>query len=270
MKRILIICLIASIFSCQTQIKKTAVQKNVSDLAIRILGKEYAENFIFKQIESTSDKDEFELSFIDEKVLIKGNTPIAMASGLNWYLKYYANVHISWEAQQMNLPDVLPVPNKPVIKKCLFTYSYYLNYCTFNYTMAFWDWERWEKEIDWMAMNGVNLPLATVGTEAIWKNTLKRLDFTESEINDFIPGPAFNAFGLMGTLEGWGGPLSDAYIQQQVTLQKKILNRMKSLGMKPVVPGFFGIVPKSLKKKYPGANIRDQGLWAGGFHRPAF
>ena len=74
----------------------------------------------------------------------------------------------------------------------------------------------------------------------------------------------------MGNLEGWGGPVSDAYIQQQVTLQKKILNRMKSLGMKPVVPGFFGIVPKSLKKKYPGANIRDQGLWAGGFHRPAF
>ncbi len=270
MKRILIICVIASLFSCRTQIKETAVQKNISSLAIRILGKEYAKNFIFEQIESTSDKDEFELSFIDDKILIKGNTPVAMASGLNWYLKYYTNTHISWEARQMNLPDKFPIFDKPVIKKSPFTYSYYLNYCTFNYTMAFWDWERWEKEIDWMALNGVNLPLATVGTEAIWKNTLKRLDFTESEINDFIAGPAFNAFWLMGNLEGWGGPVSDAYIQQQVTLQKKILNRMKSLGMKPVVPGFFGIVPKSLKKKYPGANIRDQGLWAGGFHRPAF
>lgn len=270
MNRILIICLITLLYSCQSTIKETEEQKNISDFAIRILGKEHAKNFIFKKIESASDKDEFEISFKDDKILIKGNTPIAMASGLNWYLKYYAKTHISWEARQMNLPNQLPVVAKPVSKKSLFTYSYYLNYCTFNYTMAFWDWERWEKEIDWMALNGINLPLSIIGTEAIWQNTLKRLDFTPSEINEFIPGPAFNAWWLMGNLEGWGGPLSDTYIQQQVTLQKKILNRMRSLGMKPVVSGFYGMVPNSLKQKYPNADIRDQGLWAGGFKRPAF
>lgn len=26
-----------------------------------------------------------------------------------------------------------------------------------------WDWERWEREIDWMALNGINLPLAFTG-----------------------------------------------------------------------------------------------------------
>ncbi len=29
---------------------------------------------------------------------------------------------------------------------------------------AWWDWERWEREIDWMALNGINLPLAFTGT----------------------------------------------------------------------------------------------------------
>lgn len=29
--------------------------------------------------------------------------------------------------------------------------------------MAFWDWERWEQEIDWMALQGINLPLAFAG-----------------------------------------------------------------------------------------------------------
>lgn len=89
--------------------------------------------------------------------------------------------------------------------------------------MAFWDWNRWEKEIDWMALNGVNLPLAIVGTEAVWKNTLNRLDFSETEIESFIPGPAFTSWWLMGNLEGWGGPVTDTHIQQQVVLQQKIL-----------------------------------------------
>ncbi len=29
---------------------------------------------------------------------------------------------------------------------------------------AWWDWERWEREIDWMALNGINLPLAFTGS----------------------------------------------------------------------------------------------------------
>lgn len=270
MKKILIICFLFGFFSVQAQKKESTGPKSLSELASRVLGKVYAKNFVFEKIGEESDKDKFEISYQGDKILIKGNTPIAMASGLNWYIKYYANAHISWEVKQMNFPHDLFKPEQPIIKKSPFQYSYYLNYCTFNYSMAFWDWERWEKEIDWMAMNGINLPLAIVGSEAIWKNTLKRLDFTESEINDFIPGPAFNAWWLMGNLEGWGGPLSETYIQQQLSLQKKILSRMKALGMQPILPGFYGMVPTTLKNKYPNADIRDQGLWAGGFQRPAF
>ena len=42
-------------------------------------------------------------------------------------------------------------------------YRYYMNVCTFGYSYVWWDWTRWEKEIDWMAMNGINIPLAFVG-----------------------------------------------------------------------------------------------------------
>lgn len=35
--------------------------------------------------------------------------------------------------------------------------------------MAFWNWDRWEQEIDWMALRGINLPLAFVGQEAIFQ-----------------------------------------------------------------------------------------------------
>jgi hypothetical protein len=34
---------------------------------------------------------------------------------------------------------------------------------------VWWDWARWEKEIDWMALHGINLPLAFTGQETIWQ-----------------------------------------------------------------------------------------------------
>ena len=236
----------------------------------RIIGKENAENFTFELTEDKQINDQFELFSQEGKIIIKGNSLTALTSGFNWYLKYYGNSHVSWNEKTIHFQGNISFPDKPVIKKSPFQYSYYLNYCTFNYSMAFWNWERWEREIDWMALNGINIALAMNGMEYIWKKTLERLDFTKEEIKDFIPGPAFNAWWLMGNLEGWGGPVSDEYIEEQVKLQKKIISRMKELGIQPILPGFYGMVPLAMKKKFPESDIRDQGLWAGGFRRPAF
>ncbi len=244
--------------------------ESAKSLAVRVLGEEKSEQFIFETLPDSSAQESFQILQENEKILIKGDTPVAMASGLNWYLKYFCNSHISWEARQINIPENLPIIEQPIVKTSIVPYSYYLNYCTFNYTMSFWDWDRWEKEIDWMALNGVDLPLAAVGSEAVWRNTLQRLGISEKKIAEFIPGPAFTAWWLMGNLEGWGGPVSNQYIDKQVQLQRKIIRRMRELGMEPVLPGFYGMVPNFFKTKYPEADIRSQGRWAGGFQRPAF
>lgn len=34
---------------------------------------------------------------------------------------------------------------------------------------VWWDWEAWEKELDWMALQGINLPLAFTGQETVWQ-----------------------------------------------------------------------------------------------------
>ena len=44
-------------------------------------------------------------------------------------------------------------------------YRYYMNVVTHSYSAAFWDTDRWMQEIDWMALSGVNLPLAFTGQE---------------------------------------------------------------------------------------------------------
>lgn len=212
--------------------------------------------------------DFFELDQKGDKVVIRGNNYVNIATGLNWYLKYYAGIHLSWNGMTAKLPESLPKVSTPIRKETNLALRYDFNYCTYSYTMAFWDWKRWEKEIDWMALHGINLPLAVVGQECVWKNMLEKLGYTKEEINKFIAGPAFLAWWAMNNLEGWGGPNPDSWYTQQEALQKKILKRMREYGIEPVFPGYSGMVPHDANKKL-GLNVTKPALW-NGFTRPAF
>lgn len=214
------------------------------------------------------EKDFFELDQKGNKVVVRGNNYVSIATGINWYLKYYAGINLSWNGMQADLPEVLP----PVLKKerheTDLKLRYDFNYCTFSYSMAFWDWKRWEQEIDWMALHGINLPLAMVGTDVVWKNVLEELGYTREEINAFIAGPGFQAWWLMNNLEGWGGPNPDSWYERQEELQKRILKRMREYGIEPVLPGYSGMVPHNVKDRL-GLNVADPGRW-NGYPRPAF
>ena len=190
-----------------------------------------------------------------------------IAVGLNWYLKYYAGIHLTWNNMNTHLPASLPRVTSPERHATDLKLRYDFNYCTFSYSMAFWDWKRWQTEIDWMALHGVNLPLAIVGEEVAWRNMLLKLGYTKEEMGKFIAGPAFLAWWEMNNLEGWGGPLPDSWYNQQEALQKKILKRMHEYGMQPVLPGFCGMMPHDAKAKL-GLNVTDGGIW-NGYTRPA-
>lgn len=214
------------------------------------------------------EKDFFELDQKGNKVVVRGNNYVSIATGINWYLKYYAGINLSWNGMKADLPEVLP----PVLKKerheTDLKLRYDFNYCTFSYSMAFWDWKRWEQEIDWMALHGINLPLAMVGTDVVWKNVLEELGYTREEIKAFIAGPGFQAWWLMNNLEGWGGPNPDSWYERQEELQKRILKRMREYGIEPVLPGYSGMVPHNAKDRL-GLNVADPGRW-NGYPRPAF
>lgn len=220
------------------------------------------------QLQKNADTDFFELDQKGNKIVVRGNTYVNIASGLNWYLKYYAGIHLSWNNMTAELPASLPPVTKPERHETNLSLRYDFNYCTYSYTMAFWDWARWEKEIDWMALHGINLPLAAVGQECVWRNMLAKLGYTKEETNRFIAGPAFLAWWAMNNLEGWGGPNPDSWYTQQEALQKKILKRMREYGIEPVLPGYSGMVPHDAHQKL-GLNVTEPELW-NGFTRPAF
>ena len=239
----------------------------------------------FKTVLVKSDKDFFEIDQArtrkgnstsaasksaagkNNPIIIRGNSWVNIAVGINWYLKHHAGIHISWNNMNVKLPAVLPVVKQKERHETDLKLRYNFNYCTFSYTMAFWDWNRWQKEIDWMALHGINMPLAAVGTESVWRNMLLKLGYSEEEVGKFIAGPAFLAWWEMNNLEGWGGPLPLGWYKQQEALQKKILARMKEMGMKPVLPGYCGMVPHDVKQKL-GLNVTDAGRW-NSYQRPA-
>lgn len=215
-----------------------------------------------------ADEDFFELDQRGARVVVRGNNYVSVATGINWYLKYYAGVHLSWNGMTATLPDSLPPVARKERRSTPMPLRYYLNYCTHSYSMAFWDWERWEREIDWMALHGVNLPLALVGADAVWRGVLLELGYSADEADKFVAGPAFQAWWLMNNLEGWGGPNTGQWYESRVALQRKILRRMRDYGMHPVLPGYSGMLPHDAGERL-GLAVADPGKW-NAFDRPAF
>ncbi len=239
----------------------------VDSLAARVTEGTSAGRILFREVPSAQDF--FEISSDPQgRVVIQGNNTVRMAVGLIWYLKYVVGIHISWNNLTQPLPDNLPLPDGAIRRQASVPHRYYLNYCTFSYSMAFWDEDRWMKEIDWMALHGINMPLSLTGAETVWRNLLRKLGYSDEEVGEFVSGPAYFAWWQMNNLEGWGGPLPDSWYDNQEKLQKKIVARMRQLGIEPVLPGYAGMVPRNIGERL-GYKIDDPGKWCG-FPRPAF
>ncbi|MCR5518785.1 MAG: alpha-N-acetylglucosaminidase, partial [Bacteroidales bacterium] len=125
------------------------------------------------------------------------------------------------------------------------------NYCTFGYTMPWWTWKQWERFIDWMALNGVNMPLAITGQEAVWQKVWRKYGLSDEQIRSFFTGPAHLPWQRMNNIDRWQGPLPQNWIDGQAKLQKRILRRERKLNMKPVLPAFSGHVPAELAEQLP-------------------
>jgi alpha-N-acetylglucosaminidase len=247
-----------------TQTTFSQLNRSAITAFVQRIVKERSTTFIIEAIPQQNGKDVFELESRNGKIVLRGNNGLSVASALNYYLQQYCNCQLSWNGINMHLPGQLPLVTKKVHKATPYKYRYYLNYCTFQYSMAWWDWDRWQQEIDWMALNGINMPLALTGEESIWQQVYKKMGFTDNELAGFFTGPAYFSWLWMGNIDGWDGPLPQHWMDRQKALQKQILERERSFGMKPVLPAFTGHVPPSFNQKFPNAKIKKTN-WGAGF-----
>lgn len=209
--------------------------------------------------------DCFETSSSGGKLTIKGSSGVALCRGFYDYVRRNKAGIFTWTGSRCDLPKRLK-DQKPRLTVSPFKHHYYLNVVTYGYTMPYWDWPRWEKELDWMALHGVDMPLMLVANEAIYARVLRQIGMAEDEINAYFVGPAHLPWMRMGNISGIDGPLTASWHNDQLQLAHKILNRMRALGMKPICPAFAGFVPQGLQKLFPKAHITETS-WAGGaFH----
>ena len=266
----------------------------------RIGGKDTDRKFKFVLDPSLNSRhDTFVLDGENGKILIKGSSLSAITTGIGWYLNHFAHINIAWNALNEKTAkggayadlSALPVPSKRETHTSNAKYRYYFNYCTFGYSMTSWTWNRWQQEIDWMALHGINMPLQIVGMEEVWRKFLtieengkRKYNYTDAEAKAFVAGPAFTAWWGMNNLEGWGGTdpgtlnggtwagaggvQDDAWYKRQQTLATQILSRQRELGIEPVLPGFSGMVPTNFTTKTGIPTDPNGGRWAGGFQRP--
>lgn len=257
--RIILLFSLSLLISCNSK-KDVAQERAASEVINRTLVNADTSKFQF-HFQKDSLSEWFELNVRDNKVHITGNSPVALARGAYHYVRSYGKGMVTWAGTRLNMPAPLPMANERI--ETPYQYRYYFNVVTHGYTTAYWDWPRWEKEIDWMAMHGMNMPLIAGAHEAILYRVFEKIGLTKTEIQNYFSGPAHFPWNRMGNLNGWDGHQPDSYYTKQIALNHKILNRLHELEMTPIVHAFAGFVPKSITRIFPDADLRELS-WGGG------
>lgn len=247
--------------------------EEVKGIVSRQLGEQYIDWFQFTLADNPkgNDYDYYELENGDNgKVHITGNDGVSLATGLNYYLKYYLHVNISQVGNQVKMPSTSVSVDKKVFKETKLPVRYAYNYCTLSYSMAFWGEKEWRNELDWLALNGVNTVLDATAQEEVWRRFLTDIGYTPAEAKDYISGPAYYAWSYMANMAGYGGPVHDSWFTDRTDLARKNQLTMRKLGMQPILQGYSGMVPIDIETKdaETSGNVIAQGTWCS-FTRPS-
>ena len=160
--------------------------------------------------------------------MLRGNTGVTLALALNNYLKYDLNISISWGRNSSGilakLPAKFPLPAEKQRTVVPMKWRYSWNVCTPGYSFVWYSADQWQFMIDWMALQGVNLPLAFNGQEAVFAQVFSALGLTDAGTHDllfyiillsiasffreeiwaYFSGPAFLPWNRMGNMQAWG------------------------------------------------------------------
>jgi alpha-N-acetylglucosaminidase len=234
----------------------------------RLLPKQ-ARQFELALIPATDGRERWRLSNGGGRIRVEGTSPSAVLFGVNWYLKYLARVEISPNGDRVPASQHFPLPRRPIAGATPYSVRYALNENVDGYTTPYWDWPRWQREIDLLALSGINAVLVERGTDSVLHDTFRDFGYGDEEIRAWITQPAHQNWQLMGNLCCFDGPISLDLLKKRAQSAKRIVSRLRELGITPVLPGFYGIVPADFDKKVAGAHVIPQGDWAG-FTRPGW
>ena len=245
-------------------------EKELKNLIFRVTKRhEYADKFVFLKTDDESGMDFYRMYDKDNKIIVEASNTITAATAFNYYINEKCKCYFGPITENMNLPEVPPKIGEEYSQRSMFIYRYFMNYCTFSYTMLYWGFEEYEHLMDWMALAGVNLVLNIVGHEIVVRDMLMELGYSKDEAVKYLTGPAYLPWQWMGNISEFGGDLPDWWFEKQKQLGQRINSRLNALGIGVMMPGFYGAVPVDFKDKNPLSKPIAQGFWNEGIVRPS-
>lgn len=196
--------------------------------------------------------DSYSYRMEGDTLLIQASDGVAACRGFyDWVKQKNAGIS-SWSGSRFQKPSDLSTVPQSVTSP--YRDHQYMNVVTYGYTAPFWDQERWDRELDWMALHGIDMPLLLLAQEQVYREVFLDMGLTKEEIDAWEVGPAHLPWMRMGNLSGnsFDGPLGETWNRQQVELCRHVIDRMRRLGMKPICPAFGGFVPKAFVDHYQG------------------
>ncbi|MGB6488976.1 MAG: alpha-N-acetylglucosaminidase [Steroidobacteraceae bacterium] len=227
-----------------------------------------ARQFELGTLPAVDGRERFRVSSVHGHIEVEGSTPSALLFGVNWYLKYVARVQISPNGDRVGRA-AFPLPRAVIERNTPYAYRLALNENVDGYSAPYWSWPRWQREIDVLALSGINAVLVERGTDSVLSRTFRDLGYSDAAIRRWIAAPAHQNWELMGNLCCYGGPLSRALLKRRLISAQRIVARLRELGVTPVLPGYYGIVPADFQRRFPDSHVVSQGEWAG-FTRPGW
>lgn len=227
-----------------------------------------ARQFELGTLPAVAVRERFRISRANDHIRIEGSTPSALLFGLNWYLKYVAHVQVSPNGDRVGTAP-FPLPRGVIVKSAPYAYRLALNENVDGYSAPYWSWSKWQREIDVLALSGINAVLLERGTDTVLYRTFRDVGYSDAEIRGWLAAPAHQNWQLMGNLCCFGGPVSRALLQKRLVSAQQIVARLRQLGIAPVLPGYYGIVPAGFRRRFPHAHVVPQGKWVG-FTRPGW
>ncbi|BCJ36397.1 alpha-N-acetylglucosaminidase [Actinocatenispora thailandica] len=231
----------------------------------RLLGPDHASRF--ELLVDPAPGSEFRIEDAGGAIRVTASRVPDLLAGVRWYVSHHAHGHLSRHGDR--LPVVLPAPGAPVHRRTRHTHRFAHNHTVSGYSASYWDWPEWEREIDFLAWSGTTHLLVLTGQEIVYRDLLVELGLSDEAARGWLSMPAHLPWQWMGNMYGYAGGQPAELLDRRAALGGRILDRLRQLGITPVLPGFAGFVPQQLVDTRDDVTAVPQGTWLG-FDRPTW
>lgn len=229
---------------------------------INRLAPKVKDNFTYETIEKTTDRDFYGYKEKNGKIHLFGTDRVCIAKAFGKYLENCLGKKITPCSSEKPEITEAPLPEEEFSAFIPQKLRVFGDYTLYSNEAWKWDFANWEYFLDMLAINGVNMAVNLAGNEGVCFYTLIKMDFPQDFALEFVSGPAFYAWQMSNRFYNYIPNKSFEHIERSLELGKKVVTRMKELGITPILSTFSGLVPDVTTKLFNAKEVTIDEKWA--------